>query len=342
MGVQLTDLITPRPIGFRDMSGRRIAIDALNALYQFLAIIRQPDGTPLKDSRDRITSHLSGLFYRNANLIEYGILPIYVFDGKPHRLKGKVVEERKRAREEAAEKWKAAIVEKKIVEARTYAQQAARVTDEILEDSKELLGYLGIPWVQAPSEGESQAAAMVAKGDAWAVGSQDYDSLLFGATRLIRNLTISGRRKIPRKEAYVEISPEIIHLEEFLASHGLRREQLVEVAILIGTDYNPKGVEGIGPKRALAMIKEHGSIAEGLKAANIELDLDIEEIKGIFLEPDFEGNYDLRRRPPDEEKLFRFLCYERDFSKDRVEKALERYREAKWTKSQSNLDSFFG
>ncbi len=340
MGVQLSDLVAPRPIEFGDMLGKRMAIDALNALYQFLAIIRQPDGTPLKDSRGRVTSHLSGLFYRNSNLIEYGILPIYVFDGKHHRLKGRVVEERKRAREEAAVKWKVALAEKRIVEARTYAQQASRMTDEILDDAKELLGFLGIPWVQAPSEGEAQAAGMVAKGDAWAVGSQDYDSLLFGSPRLVRNLTISGRRKLPRKESYVEISPEIIHLDEVLGGNGLTREQLVEIGILIGTDYNPKGVAGIGPKKALAMIKEHGSADAGLKAANIELDFDIAEIKSIFLEPDFDANYELRWRPPDEEKVLTFLCDERDFSRERVEKALEKYREAKWIRSQSSLDAW--
>ncbi|MFQ5815515.1 MAG: FEN1 family endonuclease, partial [Candidatus Hydrothermarchaeaceae archaeon] len=147
MGVQLSDLVVSESIGFEAMHGKRIAVDALNTLYQFLSSIRQPDGTPLMDSAGRVTSHLTGLFYRNANLLEYGILPIYVFDGKPHRLKGRVVEERRRARDMAKGKWEEALVSGRLEDARTYAQQSSRLTDEMLDDSKRLLDAMGIPHV---------------------------------------------------------------------------------------------------------------------------------------------------------------------------------------------------
>ncbi|MBI4344403.1 MAG: flap endonuclease-1, partial [Euryarchaeota archaeon] len=240
MGVQLTDLLAPSSLEFEAMGGKRIAIDALNSLYQFLSIIRQPTGELLMDSRGRVTSHLSGLFYRNLNLLEFGIKPVYVFDGRPPRLKGRTTEVRREARERAAVEWRRALDEERYELAKTKAMQSASLNESMLSDSNELLGYLGIPCVQAPSEGEAQAAHMAMKGEVWAAGSQDYDSLLFGAPRLVRNLTISGKRKIPRRNAYVEVKPEILHLERVLKELEITREQLVDLAILIGTDYNPK------------------------------------------------------------------------------------------------------
>lgn len=342
MGVQLGELVEPKTIEFEDLRGKKIAIDALNSLYQFLSIIRQPTGEPLRDSKGRVTSHLSGIFYRNANLLEYGVLPIYVFDGAPPKLKFRALEKRSEVREAAREKWQAAIAEQRYAEAKVYAQQASRITNEMLLDAKALLDYIGIPHVQAPSEGEAQASAMVLRGDAWAVGSQDYDSLLFGAPRLVRNLTISGKRKLPRKNVYVDIKPEILHLEEALRSLGITREQLVEIGVLIGTDYNQKGIAGIGPKKALALIKELGSAKAVIEKKNISVDFDADEIKDLFLNPETTKSYTLKWSAPDEEKLLEFLCEEHDFSEERVKNALERIRKAQETKQQKSLDSWFG
>lgn len=342
MGVQLSDLTTSIPLDFQALMGKRIAIDAMNSLYQFLSIIRQPTGELLQDRKGRVTSHLSGLLYRNANLVGYGIFPIYVFDGKPPALKGRVVEKRKEARDAAGEKWRQALKEGRLVEAKTYAMQASRFTADMLADSKELLQLLGIPWVQAPSEGEAQAAKMVAAGDAWAVGSQDYDSLLFGSPRLIRNLTISGKRKLPRKNIYVDVKPEILYLDQTLKELGITREQLIEVSILIGTDFNPGGIEGIGPKKAYALIKEYSGASEALKAKGIEPGFNAEEIKELFLKPETVGDYSLQWRPPSREKVMAFLCDERDFSSERVQKALEKFETAhREFKSQASLDAWF-
>jgi len=210
LGVDLKDLIPEDIIiqirDLRVLRGRVVAIDAYNALYQFLAAIRQPDGTPLLDSQGRITSHLSGLFYRTINLVENGIKPVYVFDGKPPELKAKEIERRRAIKEEAVKKYEEAVRTGDLEAARRYAAIASKLTDSMVEDAKKLLDAMGIPWVQAPAEGEAQAAYMARVGDAYASASQDYDSLLFGSPRLIRNLTISGKRKLPRKKNTLKYS----------------------------------------------------------------------------------------------------------------------------------------
>jgi len=340
MGVQLADLISPKPIEFEAMMGKKIAIDAMNSLYQFLSIIRQPTGELLSDSAGRVTSHLSGLFYRNVYFLEYGILPIYVFDGKPPLLKGEVVEKRSEIRETARERWKTALAEQRYEEAKLYAQQSSRIDEEMLLDSELLLEYIGIPCVQAPSEGEAQAAFIVLQGDAWAVGSQDYDSLLFGSPRLVRNLTISGRRKLPRRSAYTDIKPEIFYLEDALQNLGINREQLIEIGILIGTDYNPRGAEGIGPKKAYSLVKEFGSAKSALQQKNISVHFDVDEIKNIFLSHETTKEYKLEWKALNEEKLIEFLCEEHDFSQERVKNALEKLRKSEEVKRQRSLDAW--
>ncbi|MDK2783923.1 MAG: flap endonuclease, partial [Thermococcaceae archaeon] len=216
MGVQIGELLPRKELELENLNGKKVAIDAFNAIYQFLSTIRQRDGTPLMDSKGRITSHLSGLFYRTINLMEAGIKPAYVFDGKPPEFKKKELEKRAEYREEAQEKWEEALARGDMEEAKKYAQRASKVNEMLIEDAKKLLELMGIPWVQAPSEGEAQAAYMASKGDVWASASQDYDSLLFGTPRLVRNLTITGKRKLPGKDVYVEVKPELIVLEEVL------------------------------------------------------------------------------------------------------------------------------
>jgi len=344
LGVNLRDLVPKKTVELKDLSGKSIAIDAYNALYQFLAIIRQPDGTPLKDSQGRITSHLSGLLYRTANLVELGIKPIYVFDGVPPALKEAEIKRRMRMKEEALEKYEKAIKEGKIEEARMYAQATATLKDYMAEDAKRLLNLMGIPWVQAPSEGEAQAAYLAKKGDADYCASQDYDSLLYGAPRLVRNVTISGRRKLPRKPVYVEVKPEIVELKEVLETLGITHEQLVDIGILVGTDYNPEGVKGIGPKTALKLIKEHGSLEKVLpQLKEAEFPVPPEKIREIFLKPKVTDNYQIEWREPDIEGAIAFLCGERDFSEDRVRKALEKIREGiRETKAKTTLERWFG
>ena len=342
LGVNFRALVPKTKVDFKNLSGQIIAIDAYNALYQFLAIIRQPDGTPLKDHSGRITSHLSGLFYRTVNLVEKGIKVAYVFDGIPPTLKETEIKRRAKIKAEALVKYEKALQEGKIEKARSYAQMTSKLKDYMPDDSKRLLTNLGIPWIQAPSEGEAQAAYLTIKADADYCASQDYDSLLFGAHALVRNVTISGRRKIPRKNVYVEVIPEIIKLDHVLKDLEITREQLIDVAMLIGTDFNPDGVKGIGPKTALKIIKSHGNIEEAMPELNAEFPAEPKKIRDIFLNPKVTDNYKLEWKEPDIEGVVDFLCHERDFSEDRVHKALSKMTEGiKEAKSKTTLESWF-
>ncbi len=343
LGVNLRDLVPKTTVALASLGDKSIAIDAYNALYQFLAIIRQPDGTPLKDRTGRITSHLSGLLYRTSNLVEMGIKVIYVFDGMPPTLKEVEIKRRARVKEEALVKYEKALQEGRVEEAHMYAQMTSKLKDYMADDSKRLLRLLGIPWIQAPSEGEAQAAYLVKKGDSNFCASQDYDSLLFGASRLVRNVTLSGRRKLPRKNVYIEVVPESVELDKVLKELGITYEQLIDIGILVGTDFNPKGVKGIGPKTALQLIKQHGSLEKLLPTLKeAEFPVDSQQIREIFLHPKVTDNYRLVWREPDTEEVIEFMCGERDFSEDRVGKALEKItRGMRKTKGKTTLETWF-
>ena len=344
MGVNLRDLVPKTVVRLEDMGGKSIAIDAYNALYQFLAIIRQPDGTPLKDSTGKVTSHLSGLLYRTSNLVEFGIKPIYVFDGTPPALKEVEIQRRVKVKQEAQVRYERALKEGKIEEARVYAQATSRLKDYMAEDSKKLLALMGIPWIQAPSEGEAQAAYLAKRGDADYCASQDYDSLLFGAPKLIRNVTISGRRKLPSKNVFIEVVPEIVELEQVLRECSITYEQLVDVGILIGTDFNPDGIEGLGPKTALKLIKEHGNIENTMPhLRNAEFPAEPQRIREIFLHPKVTDSYRIEWKEPDVEGVVDFICRQRDFSEDRVRKALEKMQKGiTESKGKTTLEKWFG
>jgi flap endonuclease-1 len=339
MGLNLSDVVTLEPRQLEDFSGKILAIDAFNTLYQFLAIIRQPNGTPLMDRQGRVTSHLSGLVYRTSNFVEAGIKPAFVFDGEPPRLKARTLQSRGEVKRRAEREWREAVEIGDLATARTKAMQTSRLTDEMVDQSKRLLDLLGIPTIQAPGEGEAQASAMARDGTAYAAASQDFDALLFGSPRLVKNLAISGRRKLPRKEVYVEVHPEEISLEATLANLGITREQLVDMGLLMGTDFN-EGVKGIGPKKALALIKKHGSLEGALQ----ELGVDIEskdEVRKIFLYPNVLDHVELVFRDPDPNGVRRMLCDEFDFSPDRIVAALEKFGVARSEQQQRSLDSWF-
>ena len=344
LGVNLRDIVPKTIVRLEDLSGKSIAIDAYNALYQFLAIIRQPDGTPLKDSAGKITSHLSGLLYRTSNLVEMGIKPIYVFDGVPPVLKEVEIKRRMKAKEEAMVMYERAVARGDMTEARVYAQATSRLKDYMAEDSKRLLSLMGLPWIQAPSEGEAQAAHLTKRGDSDYCASQDYDSLLFGAPTLIRNVTISGRRKLPSKNIYIDVVPEVVELANVLKECGITYEQLIDVGILIGTDFNPDGIKGLGPKTALKLIKEYGTLENALPhLKNAEFPAEPQRIREIFLSPKVTDNYRLEWKEPDVEGVVDFLCREKDFSEDRVRKALEKMQEGtKKQKGKTTLEKWFG
>jgi flap endonuclease-1 len=344
LGVDFKDIVPKTPVKLEDLSGKIVAIDAFNAIYQFLAIIRQPDGTPLQDSLGKITSHLSGLFYRTSNLVEMGIKPVYVFDGVPPTLKAKEIERRHQIKVEATAHYEKAAAKGDTAKMRRFAQATMTMKDYMKDDAQKLLGLMGLPYILAPSEGEAQAAFMTKRGDADYCASQDYDSLLFGAPKLLRNVTISGRRKLPGKNLYIDIMPEVIELTKVLSETGLTYEQLIDVAILIGTDFNPNGIKGLGPKTALKLIKQHGTLENALPhIKNVDFPCEPAQIREIFLQPQVTDKYDLSWKEPNVEGIIDFLCHQKEFSEERVKKSLDKMMEgSKKQKGKTSLDKWFG
>jgi flap endonuclease-1 len=342
--VDLRDIVPKTVVNLGDLGGKTIAIDAFNAIYQFLSIIRQPDGTPLQDSSGKVTSHLSGLLYRTSNLVEMGIKPIYVFDGAPPVLKREEIERRKQFKVEAAVHYEKAVAKGDTQKMRMFAQATTSMKDYMKEDSKKLLELMGLPWIQAPSEGEAQAAHMTRKGISDFCASQDYDSLLFGAPMLLRNITISGRRKLPSKNVYVDIVPETISLQETLKDLEVTYEQLVDIGILIGTDFNPDGIKGLGPKTALKLIKEHGTIEAALPhIKNAQFSHSPKTIREVFLCPQVTDNFKIEWREPDVEGIVNFMVRQKEFSEDRVRKAVEKMQQgAQKQKCKTTLEKWFG
>jgi flap endonuclease-1 len=331
----LRELLVRHDASFEELRGR-CAVDAFNTLYQFISTIRGPTGEPLQDSQGRVTSHLSGLFYRTCSFLEKGVQPAYVFDGEPSPLKNRVIAERKARKAEAREARERALKEGDLEQARSLAQRTAHLSGEMVDESKELLRLLGVPWVQAPGEGEAQCAFMSSPDGGEVVrfaASQDFDALLFGAPKLVRNLAISGRRKLPRREAYVDVLPESIDLKESLDALEISREKLVWIALLCGTDFN-EGVHGIGPKKGLKLVKENDSFDSILKSIGEEMDW--KPVFNEFVKPRVAKVKDseLRFAEPDRDGVITFLL-ERDFSRERVEAALKRaFKEPFGTKQE--------
>ncbi len=345
MAVDLGKLVVKRKIELDELNNKTIAIDAYNMLYQFLSIIRGPDGTPLMDYHGNVTSHLSGLFYRTIELVDHGIKPIYVFDGIPSILKQKTIEARMRVKEEAAKAWEKAKEKGELEDARKYAQATSKVNKYIVESSKELLNLMGIAWLAAPSEGEAQACDMCKKGLVYSAASQDYDTMLFATPRVVRNITISGRRKLPRKNVYVNIEPEMIDLQETLKSIGVTQRQLIWIGILLGTDFND-GIDGVGPVTAVKIARSCNSISDIEKYVkekyNKEFELDIREVESLFTNPEVTDvdpkklSKDLSSLP-EREKLVEFMCDRHDFAKERIEKFVEKLWEKRTSYKQRGL-----
>ena len=340
MGLDLRPLISPSPLKIAELSGKVVAVDAYNTIYQFLATIRGPTGEPLANSKGDVTSHLSGLFYRNINLLMENIKPVYVYDGKAHELKIQELERRRKLKKQATESYELAIEEGRFEDARKYGKRTSVLTDKMVEESRILLSHLGIPVVQAPSDGEGAAAYLTRHDLAFASASQDYDSILFGARRLVRNLAISGRRKIPNRNAYVDVEPEMFEHEKVLLEVGVTHEQLVDVGILVGTDFNPGGFPGIGPKTALKLIKENGRLEKVDKIKNLLPEVPYEEIRKIFLSPEVPNVDEIVFSEVKREKVLDFLCVEKSFSADRVSGQLDKLQKSAENRSQS-LEQWF-
>lgn len=329
MGVFLTPITVRHPTSLDALGGRSIAVDGNLELYQFLSIMRTRDGRPLQDSKGRVTSHLNGLVFRTTRLIaDFDIRPIFVFDGPPPELKRAEIRKRREAREKSQREYEAAVAAGDTATAWSKAVMTSRLTRPMVEEAKTLLALLGIPTVQAPSEGEAQAAHLAHRGDVWAAGSKDYDSLLFGAPRLIRFLAVASSEFLPSRGRSRPVPPELLDLDENLRGLGLTRDQLIDVAILVGTDFNP-GVRGIGPKTAVKRIREWGSLERAPAEIRSTLPDTLDAIREFFRNPPVTDVADLTRRPPDRVGVLRFLSDERNFSPGRIEAVLARLDESR-------------
>jgi flap endonuclease-1 len=324
-----------------DLRGRSLAVDANNTLYQFLALIRMRDGRPFTDSEGHVTSHLVGLLLRTSRLMaDYDIRPVFVFDGKPPELKRRTLEERRGYRERALKEWEDAVRRKDYSGAWSKAVRMNSLTQSMQDDAKKVLTLLGIPWIQAPQEAEAQAAYMAMQGHVWAANSRDYDAVLFGSPRLVRYLTISGQEFLPSKGIARPLVPELIELQALLRRLEISREQLIDLAIMVGTDFD-KGIHGVGPKTALKLIKAHDSL-EGLpEHYKMQLPEDLDQLREIFLKPVISTQYEIRFTGLNEHGLKHFLCEERNFSNERVELAIHRMQEF-YERERSTLTSWLG
>jgi len=346
MGLNIREIVSRKEVDSSIFKGKILCVDAFNILYQFLSTIRQMDGTPLMDSQKRVTSHLSGILYRNVALMEEGIKLIYVFDGEAPDLKSKTHKKRGSFRENAKEKYDKAKQEEDFAMMKRYGSQLIRLSDEMIVESKELLEAMGVMVIQAPGEGEAQCAYLAKeKKEIYASVSQDYDSLLFGAPRLIRNLTVSKRKKTAT--GYIEINPELILVEDLLKELNINAEQLICLGILVGTDYNPKGIPGIGQKRALEMVKEHKTcenifefVKDKIEELSEEDKFDWKEVFELFNKPNVK-NFDIEFPKINSEKMKRLLVDEHEFSEERINKQVERLNEIERKKKQKSLGDWF-
>jgi len=346
MGLNISDIIPREEIKIPDLKGKILCVDAFNTLYQFLTTIRQPDGTPLMDNKGKITSHLSGLFYRNVSLLAEGIKLVYVFDGKAPDLKYKTYEKRQENRNVSKEKYEEAKQEEDLSAMKRYSGQLVRLNDELINESKELLEAMGIGVVQAPGEGEAEASYLARiKEKVYASVSQDYDSLLFGTPKLIRNLTLAKKRKTFR--GWIEVSPEMIELEKVLNSLNINLDQLICLGILVGTDYNPRGIPGIGQKKALQIVQRYKqpimifkSVEEQMNNLDEKDQFDWKEIFSLFHKPNV-ANAEIKFGKIDKNRIKRILVNKHDFSEERVDKQLEKLEEVEEKNKQKDLDKWF-
>ena len=343
MGVNLRELLTKKEICLEDLRGKTVAVDAFNTIFQFLSTIRTPEGALLTDSKGNVTSHLIGLLSRTSSLVEHGINPVFVFDGTPPKLKAEEIARRKEVKVEAHKKYEEAAKEENIEEMKKYASRTSVLTEAMLSDAKKMLSLMGIPVVQAPSEAEAQAAHIVKQGNAWAVASQDYDSLLYATPFLVQNLSIAGRKK-KTKAGIVTVKPELTELSQVLKELGVNQEQLICLAMLVGTDYNQGGVKGVGPKTALKIVKEHKKPEKIFAEAKWDDNISIpwQYIFELFTDMPVTDDYKLKWDLPDEDGMEEFLVNNRGFSQERIAKSIEMLSKYHETKKQKNLGAWFG
>ncbi|MCM2324970.1 MAG: flap endonuclease-1 [Candidatus Woesearchaeota archaeon] len=337
MGTKLSPILVSKEISIQDLSGKKLAVDSFNMLYQFLTTVRQQDGSLLTNSRGKITSHMSGLFFRTTKMMRDNLKLAFVFDGVSPKLKKEERERRQEIKKDAETKYEEAIQKEDLELMRKYAGRTARLTSEMIEESKALIAALGMPIIQAPSEGEAQASYMVKKGDFYAVLSQDTDSLIFGSPKIVKNLSISGKKKF--KAGFQTVLPELIDLGENLNHIGIDREQLIIVAILCGTDFNIGGIKGIGPKKAIDLVKKHGKdFGAVFKEVEWPFPYPWKEVYDTIYGVPVTDDYELKWSSIDEKAVYKIMVEDNEFQRERIENSI---RELSRKQAQKGLGDFF-
>lgn len=307
------------------------------SLYQFLIAVRA-EGAQLTDANGETTSHLMGTFYRTIRLLENGIKPVYVFDGKPPDMKSGELKKRTERREEAQKALQKATEAGDQAEMDKMNRRLVKVTKEHNDEAKALLKLMGVPYIESASEAEAQCSAMVKAGKVYGVATEDMDALTFGATILLRHMTFSEARKMPVQE---------IHYEKVLKGLELEPDEFIDLCILMGCDYCDT-IRGIGPKRAYEMIQKHKSIEEIIKNLDSKKfeapeNWKYERARELFKEPEVTdiNTIELKWIQPDEEGLVKYLCGDKQFSEDRVRAGAQKIQKSLKTATQGRLDSFF-
>ena len=345
MGVALTELLLIKDIDLDFLQNKILAVDASMWLYQFISSIRQRDGSLLTDSKGNVTSHLTGLLARLSNLSRQNIKLAFVFDGKPPKLKHLTLEKRKEIKIEAEKKFEKAREKEDLELMKKYAARTSRLTPEMIDEAKKLVEAFGIPVIEAPSEAEAQASLIVKNNDAFAIATNDADALLFEAPQIARNVNMAGKKKKTNKLSYETVNPDLIILKDNLGHLGISQDQLIVLAMLIGTDYNSGGIKGIGPKTALKMVKEYENNFDALfKEAkwNDFFEFSWEEVFDLFRHIPVNENYHLKWKDVNEDEIMKLLVDRHDFSEERVKSYMGNLAKAAGKKSQKGLGEFFG
>jgi len=344
MGVAITEVLKGKEFNPKELSNKSVGIDAFNSLYQFLTVLRGPDGSPLVNDQGKITSHLQGLLTRVIQFINYGCTQIYVFDGKPPVLKLEERTRRRNLKETAKKQYEIAKERNDFENMRKYSSRMVTIDQEIIDSSKKLLTLMGVAVVQAPSEGEAQISAMLKSGIIDYAISQDADVLLFGAPHVIRNISVSGKKKIKGKLGTKNVVPYLYSLDLTLSSLNISLKQLIAVSMLTGTDYNVGGIKGFGPKKSIEIVKKFGEDFDSLFSFvewDVHFTVSWKEVMDLFLECDVDSNLKIVFPEPNLEGLKEFLLNEYGFNKERVDHHIERLNEALKIKSQKGLSDFF-
>ncbi|KAL5106391.1 Flap endonuclease 1 [Taenia crassiceps] len=317
--------------------GRKVAIDASLCLYQFLVAVRS-EGNNLANEAGESTSHLMGMFYRTIRMLEGGLKPVYVFEGKPPRLKSGELAKRTERREENAKELGKAKEVGDVEAIEKYSRRLVKITSQHSEDCKTLLRLMGVPFVEAPGEAEAQCAALAKSGKVFAVGTEDMDALAFGAPVLLRHLTFSEARKMPVQE---------FNLQKILDSMDLTMNQFVHLCVMLGCDYC-ESIKGIGPKKSVELIQRYKSLESILEHIDTKKYQPPEgwvykEAVRLFVEPDVidPATIELRWTEPNEDGIVEFMCAKNGFNEERIRNGVKKIQKSRTISTQGRIDNFF-